>query len=992
MKTTSCRVLFLALAILAFACNSRAEGVKQLMPDSTVSAAGLYIDNSAGSVYTRFALINCAPNYRLNIHVSGVGERILFGLQSPQSGLTFNLRKPDGTIALTGTCPNANGQTGYIRYFKQAFVGPFPLTGGYSPLVYTVTSLADTGDYYFEIANASAYSTFIFNYWDFQVVSGLHNPAVPSDTINGRVWSKSWQVYADLGNVVFQPFNGKFFVYSDDGIVTKLVFSNAHIGAATVFCNPYGCYNTGNFIDDRRSVNTNTFITFPGIAQYKVFLNDPDSSKYASGVYGQITGSPSMIADTSYPPCSPNKKIVVNVNKQGILETTIVFPYGSPATNVNFYTNVISGVNEIPWNGLDGIGNAVPSGTLITVTLNYVNGLTNLPIWDQERNPDGYNISLVRPAGSAMMVPMTYWDDSQLVQTGSMCPVAPQSTNLSGCTPGSIPGYPGCHPWGLNQPDCHDKMINTWWYSSASSAIFTATIDSVVIPEVSGPAYVCEGSGSQVYTTRPGMLNYLWSLTPGGIIVSGQGTSVITVIFTSTGTETVVVSFINPNGCIPPKPGIKNITIAPSPGPAGLISGPSLLCRGNAEVVFAVPPVPYALSYIWSLSPGLSLVSGAGTNSITVHIADSSFTGIISVYAMNNCGYGAASPPFILVIQEPATAWAGRGDTLCQGSSFVLSTARAQNYSSLRWSTSGQGYFSDAGALNPLYTPASGDTGRLHLRLVAYALAPCSNDTSELTLVYLVKPSASAGTNALICEGHSYTLTSSSAINYSSLQWKSSGSGTFSDPHFLHPQYIPSIEDIRNATVVLTLNAAPHPPCEAVNDTMQLSVGKAPTASAGTGGVVCGGSRFTVSSAQAANYSRIQWTHNGRGTLAGDTTLRPVYTPAPDETADVILRMQVYGNVPCSDSAVFSELTVTVYTGLAVDAGAEQSIPDSTSTFLSSTVTGGSGSYSYAWSPASLLLDFTVPAPETRQLTADTVFILTVKDRNSICSATDSVR
>jgi len=1068
----------LIVSLLFLGNNGFSEGIKQLMPDSTVSAAGLFIDNTYGSVYTKFALMNCLPNYRLNIHIKQAGETILFGLKStPGIVLTFNLRKPDGTVALSGICPTASGQTGYIRYFNQAVAGPFPQNSGYIPLSYTVTSVADTGDYYFEIANAPTYTDLIFNYWDFQVVSGQHNPAIPADTVNGRIWSKSWQLYADLGNYVFQPFNGKFFVYSDDGIVTKLAFSNAHVGAVTIFCNPYGCYNTGNFPVDRQSVNTNTFITFPGIAQYKVFLNNPDTLAYPSGEYGQITGTPAMIPDPSYPPCSPEKLIAVSVNKPGLLETILTLTYGAPATDVYFYTQVVSGLNYIAWNGLDGQGNPVPDGTLITAHLNFVNGLTNLPVWDQERNPDGYHITLVRPVGGTVMTPMTYWDDSQLTANGYQCPVAPQTSNLTGCLPGSVPGYPYCHPWGLNQPDCHDKMINTWWFGSASTATFTAifattppnatghdstrcgpgtvllsatvqggqtvdwydsitggnlllagdtsfltpyltetetyyaeardtagmcysvdrtpvtaTIIPLIVPEIKGKSFICEDAGEQTYTTQEGMLNYLWDVTPSGQIISGQGTSSIVVLWDGTGTQTVRVVFTNPTGCSSSNSAVMDVYIGTTPGPAGPVSGPSPLCAGTPSAVFSIEPVSGALIYVWNIPPGLVIVSGSGTNSITVDVLPDASSGIISVYAINFCGAGLPSPPFLLIIHEPPFIFAGSGDTLCQGSAFTFSQATGQNFSNLQWTTNGQGYFSDPGSLNPVYIPSSGDTGRIQFTLIGFAFPPCNNDSSAVSLYYHTAPSADAGPDGMVCEGNIFHITSSSALNYEELHWNTSGSGSFSDPEILHPQYFPSAEDVKTGVVKLTLRATPTIPCSSASDSMSLTLGKAPVASAGTGGVICGGSPFQVVNAQAANYSHIQWIHDGKGILTGDTTLHPVYYPLTGESGDVILTMQVEGSVACSDSIVYSRLAIRIYTGITVDAGPEQIIPDSTSAFLSGSAEGGSESYSYAWEPAELLLNPTEPDPQTQVLTSDTLFILTIKDKNSVCSGKDSVR
>ena len=333
-----------------------AEGTKQVRPDSTLSGAALMIDRN-NPTYTRFGYIGCPANYRLYIHIKDVCETILFGLQSPEANIGYNLRKPDGTIAMTGNLPVAGA--GYIQYYRNAIQGPFPAFSGYTPLSRKITSIADTGDWYFEIKSIpNGGVTEQFNLFDFQVVTGVNSPALPSDTINGRVWSQAWQLYAQLPvfNFVYEPFNASFYIYSDDGITTKLKFSGVHFGEGTIFCNPVGCLNTNNFPVDRQSQNYNTFTTFPGIAWYKVFLNNPDSNVYRDGEYGRLLGDPILIDDPNYPVCSGKKYIQFNVNKSGTVTIKIDVPYGDDTYDVSLEATVNAGINNIPWGGLDGHG------------------------------------------------------------------------------------------------------------------------------------------------------------------------------------------------------------------------------------------------------------------------------------------------------------------------------------------------------------------------------------------------------------------------------------------------------------------------------------------------------------------------------------------------------------------------------------------------------------------------------------------------------------
>jgi hypothetical protein len=409
----------------------KAEGTKQVRPDSITSAAALIIDWD-DPLFTRFAMPGCPANYRLNIHISNIGERILFGLKAPYANITYNLRRPNGTVANSGTLALAGA--GYIQYYLHALRGPFPSIGGYTPIAVNADMV---GDWYFEISAVGNDPLLNdncarFDNWDFQVVTGVNTPALPGDTINGRVWSQSWQLYSRLP-VNWPPteyFNGSFYVYSDDGIVTKLVCNGMYMGEGTFFCNPVGCLNTGNFPVDRQSKNNNTFVGFPGIAWYKVFLNNPDTLVYPNGQYGQLTSV------TYNEPCSWNKFFVINVNKPGQVVIKIDVPYGDPSYDVFIVANVVTGDNTIWWNGRDGKGGLIPYGTVLTITVDFLNGLTNLPLWDFEANPNGYKVYPVRPIGPGLLPPLLYWDDSQLTATGN-CSPPPNTANLTGCVPAS---------------------------------------------------------------------------------------------------------------------------------------------------------------------------------------------------------------------------------------------------------------------------------------------------------------------------------------------------------------------------------------------------------------------------------------------------------------------------------------------------------------------------------------------------------------------------
>ncbi len=122
------------------------------------------------------------------------------------------------------------------------------------------------------------------------------------------------------------------------------------------------------------------------------------------------------------------------------------------------------------------------------------------------------------------------------------------------------------------------------------------------------------------------------------------------------------------------------------------------------------------------------------------------------------------------------------------------------------WSSSGNGTFSDATQLHPVYTPGPSDifAGSATLTLTGYGLGPsCPNVTSSLILT-LIKPLiASAGPNVSVCGSSPHTITGATASNYSSLLWTDNGTGTLLNATTINPTYIPALGETGNVTFTL---------------------------------------------------------------------------------------------------------------------------------------------------------------------------------------------
>lgn len=90
----------------------------------------------------------------------------------------------------------------------------------------------------------------------------------------------------------------------------------------------------------------------------------------------------------------------------------------------------------------------------------------------------------------------------------------------------------------------------------------------------------------------------------------------------------------------------------------------------------------------------------------------------------------------VLTIIRTPKAYAGGGDAVRPGDSYMLSYSTAENYTEITWSTSGTGYFNDFHDLHPTYTPSAEDIrfGSVTLTLTAKGNGKCPPAASDMVL------------------------------------------------------------------------------------------------------------------------------------------------------------------------------------------------------------------------------------------------------------------
>ncbi|HNY03003.1 MAG TPA: T9SS type A sorting domain-containing protein, partial [Bacteroidales bacterium] len=223
---------------------------------------------------------------------------------------------------------------------------------------------------------------------------------------------------------------------------------------------------------------------------------------------------------------------------------------------------------------------------------------------------------------------------------------------------------------------------------SPAPTVYNVTINPAAVPTIGSGNNPCVNSTNNQYITNSGMLNYVWSVSAGGTLVSGQGTNTINVTWNTIGNQWVSVSYTNTYGCAAVTPTVYNLFVNALPNAAGAITGTSGVCAGTNGVAYSCAEINNADSYTWTLPAGATIATGAGTRSITVNFGNSAVSGNISVAGVNTCGAGTASPAFpVTVGAKPAAAGTISGPaSVCTGASGVAYTVPSiANATSYTW-------------------------------------------------------------------------------------------------------------------------------------------------------------------------------------------------------------------------------------------------------------------------------------------------------------------
>lgn len=215
------------------------------------------------------------------------------------------------------------------------------------------------------------------------------------------------------------------------------------------------------------------------------------------------------------------------------------------------------------------------------------------------------------------------------------------------------------------------------------TATLAVTLNPIPVPTISGADPACVGA-SYNYTTQSGMSGYVWTVSAGGQITAGAGTSAVTIQWTTTGNKTITVTYTSQFGCPAAAPVSKNVFVDGLPTPT--IAGSNMMCANSGLYVYTTEEGFF--DYNWTISGGGNIVSGQGTYQIEVNWT---FPGnrTVSVNYENASGCAATAPATfaVTVMGRPGFAgWISGTDELCAGTTGVVySVDPIQNATGYEW-------------------------------------------------------------------------------------------------------------------------------------------------------------------------------------------------------------------------------------------------------------------------------------------------------------------
>jgi gliding motility-associated-like protein len=377
---------------------------------------------------------------------------------------------------------------------------------------------------------------------------------------------------------------------------------------------------------------------------------------------------------------------------------------------------------------------------------------------------------------------------------------------------------------------------------------------------------------------------------------------------------------------------------------------------GNNIITCINSPVTN-LNGVSSTGSGTWTTMGSGTFAPNANTLNATYTGSAAdttagtvTLILTSTGNGSCNPvsDTVVITYAPVpTVTTSPDQTVCANNAVVSVTGNSSTGVG-NWTSNGSGTFApSANVSNPTYTPGAADTAAGSVTLTYHAGNSCTPVSSSITITITPAPYVLAGADQNVCANNAVTNLSGyvgGATNTG--DWSTSGGGTFTpSSSSLNATYTPSAGDTTTGSVLLILTSTGNGLCNAVSDTVVLTITHQPFANAGPDQTACANNATGLNGTISGGSGTGVWsTPNGTGTFSNPSSLTSSYTPSNGDTlaSPIMLILTSTGNGGCNADA--DTLLMFVNPGPVVSAGADQTVcSNNPNVNLSGIVTVASG-------------------------------------------------
>jgi hypothetical protein len=319
---------------------------------------------------------------------------------------------------------------------------------------------------------------------------------------------------------------------------------------------------------------------------------------------------------------------------------------------------------------------------------------------------------------------------------------AGQSTNIDGSSStGNTLGYSwSSSPVGFTSTSATASVgptvTTTYTLTVTDTYGCTDTEQQIIVVEAAPVALAttnkdtigsCAGQSATLSaSTSTGLgLTYSWTSSPAGF-TSSNVSPVASPTVTTTYTLVVTDKFSCTDN--------NTVTVTVDAAPVADAGANDTICNGSTTALDATASTGSNLSYSWTSSP-VGFTSSSSTPNVSP-TATTTYTVVVT--DKNGC---TDTDNMEVKVYDGPTANAGSDMSVCEGETASL-TGTATNYTSILWSSNGDGTFSNNGTLTPDYTPGSTDVSNqtVNITITVSGNGPCVDASDVMVITINPKP------------------------------------------------------------------------------------------------------------------------------------------------------------------------------------------------------------------------------------------------------------